>query len=372
MMKGLLITETFPPNLGGVETFLENICLHSNNRIDVLTESISSSGENGRKRDYAEYRIELKPALGLIQYLLKGVQLCLKNRYDFIFVGSVSPVLYAATWLKRIFGLPLVLLYHGFDLERQLLASPIKAVRALRHCDLLLTNSNFNYERYLDLFPSAGETKVLNPGVDTGFFSPAIGFRNAMDAPVILSVGRLVEKKNHALVLNALVKVRGRFPNIKYLIAGDGPESESLKDLSKRLGLNGNVLFLGSMRGPKLVQLYNFCDLFILPSKERRMNNNGRIDAETFGIVFLEANACGKPVIGGNSGGIPDAIEDGVTGYLIDPGNEGELAVRIIELLSDKEKAEKMGQAGRERAVAQFDWKKVTNKFDAFLAEVVK
>lgn len=359
---------------------MENICIYSGNEIDVLTENTSGADKFDKAVSSKVYRLNIKPHRGFIQYLFRGIQLCLKNRYEFIFVGSFSPVLYVAVWLKRIFRIPLVLLYHGFDLERQLQSNTSRATKALQYCDQVITNSGYNFRRYSELFPAANKTKILNPGVDTDVFKPDNNLRLDLDclkvpfkdSQVILSVGRLVEVKNHEMVLRCLAKVAKRFPDLIYLIAGDGPQFNYLKELTGRLGLHRNVSFLGSVWGRNLVQLYNICDLFVLPSKERKMDNKGKIHAETFGIVFTEANACGKPVIGGNSGGVPEAVVHGETGYLVDPDDAGELARRIVELLTDRKKARKMGEAGRRRAVEELDWRVVVRRFDGMIEEVVQ
>ena len=380
LAKGLLLNEAFPPDIGGVEEFLQSLCLFSKHKIDVLTEDTPESVNFDLNVSYNIYRKRVKPHIGFVQYLLAGISLCCRYRYDFIFVGSFTSVFYVAKWLKIIFRIPLVLLYHGFDLERQLQANSTIAIKALRDCDLIITNSHFNHKRYANLFPHADQTKILNPGVNTNVFKPDNNLKldlNVLKLPfqhshVILAVGRLVEKKNHDLVLRCLPKVLERFPELLYIIVGDGPESQYLQELSVRLNINKNVLFYGSEVEKNLVSIYNICDIFVLPSKERKMDNQGKIDAETFGIVFMEANACGKPVIGGNSGGIPDAIVNGVTGYLVNPSDENELAEKINELLSDKEKAKRMGEAGRKRAVKEFDWTVVAKRFDGYLSEVVK
>ena len=379
LAKGLLLNEAFPPEIGGVEEYLKNLCLFSNHRMDVLTGKTEGSESFDQSVPFNIYRKRIKPHLGFIQYLLTGILLCYRNHYGFIFVGSFSSVLYVAAWLKKLFGIPLVLLYHGFDLERQFQANSTRAIKALQYCDLLITNSHFNFKRYSNLFHSGAQTKILNPGVDIDFFKSGNNLRLDLDilkltfkhSQVILSVGRLVERKNHHMVLRSLAKVLKRLPGVIYLIAGDGPEFDYLQDLTDKLGLRRNVSFLGTVEQSKLVQLYNICDLFVLPSKERKMDDEGRIDAEGFGIVFMEASACAKPVIGGNSGGIPDAIVDGVTGYLVDPHDENELAEKIIELLSNKEKARRMGEAGRKRAVKEFDWTVIAKKFDGYLEKIL-
>jgi len=204
-LNGLLLNESFPPEVGGVQEFLKNLCVFSGHNMDVLTEEKPGSTIFDQGVSFNIYRRRIKHHIGFVQYLIAGISLCHKNHYDFIFVGSFSPVLYVAVWLKKLFRIPLVLLYHGFDLERQLQANSNRAIKALQDCDLLITNSHFNYQRYSNWFPSAAQTKILNPGVDMSVFKPGNKLRLDLDIiklpiknnHVILSVGRLVEKKNH-------------------------------------------------------------------------------------------------------------------------------------------------------------------------------
>lgn len=166
---------------------------------------------------------------------------------------------------------------------------------------------------------------------------------------VILSIGRLVERKGFDTVIRALPQVLKTVPNACYVMAGGGEYSSELKKLRDQLGLQDHVVFAGSPDREAIPAYYRLCDVFVMPS--RTLSGS---QCEGFGIVFLEAAASGRPAIGGLSGGIPDAIVDGVTGHLVDPTDVGALAERIISLLTDPELAKSMGQAARQRAVEEF------------------
>lgn len=372
-LRGLLISETFFPNLGGVETFLHNLCCFSSYRVDVLTTFNKDAHDFDRNAEYSIFRIKDRPMFGYISYFMKAIRLLLFNRYDFLFVGTVRPAAYIAILLKKIFNIPLILLYHGLDIDRSFATDPSRLKSLLRHCDLILANSRYSREYYKAKGLSVGNAEILYPGVDTRFFTWAVGipeeFKN-LATPLILSVGRLIHRKNHSMVLRALRMVIGQVPEVYYAIVGDGPQRGALENLVSELDIKDHVYFLGSTNARQLVGLYRACDIFVLPS--RVYEHSDYVSYEGFGIVFIEAGACERPVIGAHSGGISEAITHGETGYLVDPDNPVELAERIKELLTDRKKAVEMGKAGRRLAVEKMDWRMVARRFDNMIEEMLK
>jgi phosphatidylinositol alpha-1,6-mannosyltransferase len=167
---------------------------------------------------------------------------------------------------------------------------------------------------------------------------------------VILTVGRLVERKGHEFVLKALPLIAERYPQLKYLIIGKGPMEKKLRNIVERKKLSDVVEFHGEV--DNIADFYGNCDVFIMPS--RFIEKKG--DVEGFGLVFLEANFFGKPVIAGNSGGISDAVIDGETGILVNPENPKEIADAVLKLFDDPKLARKLGEQGRKRVLEEFTW----------------
>ena len=173
---------------------------------------------------------------------------------------------------------------------------------------------------------------------------------------MLLSVARLAELyKGHDTLIRVLPLVRARCPGTRLRVAGDGPLREYLHRIAKSVGVDDAVEFLGEVADDSLPELYRTSDAFVLMSRESPSKGG----AEGFGIVCLEAAACEKPVVAGRSGGLVDAVEDGVTGILVDPEDPAAVAEALIAVLSDSALAERMGQAGRERVLARFTWEKV-------------
>ena len=151
---------------------------------------------------------------------------------------------------------------------------------------------------------------------------------------------------------------------VRYLIVGTGPEAQSLRKLADGCGVAELVEFLGQVDDQELAALYRAGDLFIMPSRDLYGQ-----PIEGLGLVYLEANLCGLPVIASNTGGIPDAVVHGETGLLVNPEDPGDIAAAIVRLLSDKDLAARLGAAGHARVLREFTWEHVAERCWAALAE---
>lgn len=168
---------------------------------------------------------------------------------------------------------------------------------------------------------------------------------------LLLAVGRLIGRKGHATLLDAMPLILEKHPGTRLVIVGRGPLSDSLLEQARRLGIADSVGFPGYLGEDEVAALYSLCTLFVLPTGSE---DGGRV--EGFGLVFAEANAYGKPAIGGRSGGTVDAIRDGETGLLVEPGNARACAEAVNELLSDPARCQAIGEAGRARVASELNW----------------
>jgi len=185
---------------------------------------------------------------------------------------------------------------------------------------------------------------------------------------VLLSVCGLVERKGLDQIIRALSNVIKKEPNIIYFIVGRGSEKENLVNLVDKLKLKNNVVFIDYVPDKELANYYNFCDIFLLMSRTIKEKSG----IEGFGIVYAEASYIGKPVIGGKSGGTADAIEDGKTGFLIEPNNVKELERKIMLLLKNKSLRDKLGEYGRKRVLNGFLWKHNVEKLVGVYKGLIK
>ena len=177
---------------------------------------------------------------------------------------------------------------------------------------------------------------------------------------ILMTLARVIERKGHDTVIKALASLIKSNPNIVYLIAGgfDATYRKKLEQLISDLKLQNFIYFTGYIPDNEILDYYNLCDIYIMVSKD----SESKGDTEGFGITFLEANACEKPVIGSNVHGIPDAIEHEVNGFLVEPDHIESLISIIEKLLANKDYAEQIGKQGRQRIVNGYTWDIVTDK----------
>jgi phosphatidylinositol alpha-1,6-mannosyltransferase len=231
--------------------------------------------------------------------------------------------------------------------------------------DFVIANSDHTRSLVRRLGVPESRVHVVRPGVDIDRFRPGIGASalRAEFAPhrelILLSVGRLQRRKGHDLVLDALAKLDPAVAPLKYVIVGDGAERNALEARIAAAGLRSRVRLVGGVSDEDLPAYFAACDIFLMP------NRVDGVDLEGFGIVFLEAAASGKPVIGGMTGGVPEAVERGVTGLLVRGDDADELAAAITVLASSPELRARMGAAGRDRVVREFTWDRGASELDS-------
>jgi phosphatidylinositol alpha-1,6-mannosyltransferase len=261
--------------------------------------------------------------------------------------------------LKRWMGIPYACYVHGEDVNAASTSRELRwlASRVLRGADFVIPNSR-NTERILkeEWFVPDARIRLLHPGVDTQFFVPAARSREIRtrlgwgDRPVVLTVGRLQKRKGHDQMILALSAIRRIIPDILYAIVGAGQERVFLEHLIARENLKAHVQLLGEPDDDRLRNCYQQCDLFVLPNRQV-----GR-DIEGFGMVLLEAQACGKPVVAGASGGTAETMRIPETGRVVCCDGPEELASLVALLLGDRDLLARMGQAARRWVVERFDW----------------
>lgn len=379
-VKTLMVTSEFPPVKGGISTMLFNLWKRQpRERAAVLT--AGASPEPHACDEALDVVRETYP-LGTGP-LSRAARVCAviwhmlrQNSARKIRHNHCSQVMSAGMGgyiLKKLKGIPYTVYLYSADIlefgkgrmTRRIMSDVIgesdRVVVCSEYAASLLEERKLAWR---------DKISVLTPGVDTGRFSPDKGAGDVRrryaikDASkVILTVSRLAARKGHDAVLKVLPGIIAEFPDTVYLIAGDGPERGRLEEIVRRSGLSRNVVFAGEVDPDDLPHFYNACDVFaMLP---RVIAGTG--DAEGFGIVFLEASACGKPVVGGRSGGVAEAVRDGVTGLLVDPEDVSAIREALIRVLSDAEYAARLGAEGRRIMLGEFSWEKRAEILGKFL-----
>lgn len=266
-------------------------------------------------------------------------------------------------WLRRRLKFPFILFVYGNEILSTVRGKYEQPLLALKVANRVVACSKFTATIAQDAGADPGRIQVIHPGCDTDLFRPlpvrqdlrerVLGSGHAKK--VILTVGNLVSRKGHDMVIRALPILTKQVPDLVYLIVGDGPYRGVLESLATELGVGDRVIFMGKVPDEDIPSLHALSDVFVMPSREQWEED----DVEGFGMVFLEANACNKPVIGGRAGGIPEAVEEGTTGLLVNPHSPEEIAAALVRLLTDRDFARRLGEQGRSRVVREFQWKQV-------------
>lgn len=280
-------------------------------------------------------------------------------------------------WLKQRVGLPYIMYAHGNEILGAIRSEWEKPRQSLCHASRVLAVSRFTAAWVQEAGVHPERIEIVHPGCDVEVFRPhtpngalrnsALG-KEQLRGPLILSVGNLVSRKGHDMVIRALPRLLAAIGDVTYLIVGDGPFRPELERLASEIGVRERVIFAGRVTDEQLPDLYALCNVFVLASRER----SEWCDVEGFGMVYLEAGATGKPVVAGRSGGIGDAVVDGETGVLADPLSPDAIALSIEMLLKNPELARRMGRQGRERTVRKFSWSAVGKRLREILREVVE
>ncbi|HEU4425606.1 MAG TPA: glycosyltransferase family 4 protein, partial [Pilimelia sp.] len=205
------------------------------------------------------------------------------------------------------------------------------------------------------------DVTTYHPGVDGG----AIRLRHGLSGrPVVVCVSRLVPRKGQDTLIRALPLIQRRVPGAALLIVGTGPHGGALRRLAEQLGVAADVVFTGEVPWAEVPAHFAAGDVFAMPCRTRR----GGLDVEGLGIVFLEASAVGLPVVAGDSGGAPDAVRDGETGYVVSGRAPADVADRIADLLLNEPLARAFGTAGRQWVEARWRWEHQAERLHAILS----
>lgn len=360
-MKALLLCTDFPPAVGGIQTMLGSLASELG---DWDLTVVAPTDRRAREFDRQQpYRIVRAPGMGrtpCARHFLPGltaqaVRLVLRQRPDVILCGhpALSPL---GPLLRTLTGIPYVVFTYGMELRHRLLRPLLPRVFA--NASGIVTISRWTTREVLAQGCPAQRIRQLPLGFDPHRFQALTPSRLPHDLglvgrPWLLTVSRLEDPyKGIDTALRALPLIAEQVPDVRYVVAGDGRLRQSLQEQAERLGCRERVLFLGRVSDPDLAALYAHCTAFMLMSRDRETDGG----AEGFGLVFLEANSFGKPVLGGDSGGIPDAVVDGTTGLLTDPECVPHVAAHAIRLLTDDAFAARLGRQGQERVMRELTW----------------
>jgi phosphatidyl-myo-inositol dimannoside synthase len=373
----LVITNDFGPRTGGIETFvmglLERIVDH---KVVVFTSQQGDTSEYDqqwlKKFGVQVIRDRSKILLPSLRVATRAKEIAQSHNIEVLVFGAAAPLALMAPKLRKAGVKKIIALTHGHEVWwAKIFPFNLAMKRIGNSVDHLTYLGEFTRQaisRSLSQKSIDSMVKIA-PGIDTSHFSPqadATQRRTELgleDKKIIISVGRLVHRKGQDKLIEAFPTIVREIPNAHLLIVGEGPYRAHLEKLVEKLSLKANVTFVGRIFYDDLPSYLSASDVFVMPSRSRFFG----LEVEGLGIVYLEASACAIPVVAGISGGAPDAVQEGITGLCVDGTNVAQIAEAVIHICSDSKRATKMGLAGRNWVIEQWQWEIWSKQFNSLL-----
>ncbi|MEU5984148.1 glycosyltransferase family 4 protein [Streptomyces sp. NPDC047434] len=369
MHKTLIVTNDFPPRPGGIQAFLHNMALRLDPERTVVyastwkrsREGIEATAAFDAEQPFTVVRDRTTMLLPTPRVTARAAGLLREHGCTSVWFGAAAPLGLMAPALRRAGARRLVATTHGHEAGWAQLPAARQLLRRIGEgTDTITYLGEYTRSRIATaLTPAAARRMVqLPPGVDEKTFHPGSGGEavrerlGLSDRPVVVCVSRLVPRKGQDTLILAMPEILRRVPDAVLLIVGGGPYEDDLRRLARETGVAGSVRFTGAVPWEELPAHYGAGDVFAMPCRTRR----GGLDVEGLGIVYLEASATGLPVVAGDSGGAPDAVLDGETGWVVRGGIPEESADRIATLLLDPELRRRMGERGRRWVEDRWRW----------------
>jgi len=373
--KILLVTNDLGPRAGGIESFvlglLERVEPHS---VVILSSKQKNSDpfdlELLNKYGAIVIRDRSKILLPSPRTTRKAVKIIKQYQATTVWFGAAAPLALMAKRLRNAGAKNIVALTHGHEVWWAKLPIFRSAIAKIsRDVDTLTYLGGFTKNAMLPVISDSTKLVKIAPGIDVKHFSPSetdlklIKKYRLQNRRVIVSVGRLVHRKGQDKLIEAMPEVLKKYPDAVLLLVGQGPIKSMLEKLIRHHGLENHVIFTGRIQFSDLPKYIQLGEIFAMPSRDRFFG----LEVEGLGIVYLEASACGVPVIVGKSGGAPDAVINNKTGLIVDGRNPLEIAEAICKLLSDKKLVKQMGDEGRKWVVENWRWEIWSDKFNKLL-----
>lgn len=373
--RTLLVTNDYPPRVGGIQRTLEALVKQlPPDRVTVFCPGWDEAEAFDAAVPYRVLRQPERfvwPSREVLARLLGAVD---ETEAEVVLFGATYPLAILGPYLAKR-GTPYLAAAHGFEYWLSIAPGAHGLVRRAtsRAARVPVMCSRFIARVVRTAVPDGVPVSVMYPGADLETFRPDLPTDDLLeryglrDRPLIVCVSRLVARKGQDVLIKALPEIRRRVPDASLLIVGDGPYRETLELMADTFAPAGSVVFAGQVSEEDLPRYYRVGHVFAMPCRSRM----GGLEVEGWGNVFIEAAACGRPVVVGDSGGARESLEDGRTGILVNGAKVAEVADAVATLLADPPLAERMGHAGRERVEAFYTWPRAAGQLAGWLRAAV-
>ena len=369
--KTLLVTNDYPPRVGGIQRTLEALVRRfPPDRIAVVCPAFEGAAAFDEAAPYPVFRRAssfLWPTPPVARAVRDAID---RSGAEVVLFGATYPLGLLGPGLAKA-GIPYLSAAHGFEYWLSIAPgshrghAPRHVAGRARAGDVLARSSLASSG---PPSPSGVPVSVMYPGADISAFRPDLPFddlrarHGVTGRPLVVCVSRLVPRKGQDVLIRAMPRIRRRVPDAALLIVGGGPYRGRLDAMAAEAPA-GSVVFAGQVSEEDLPRYYRAGDVFAMPCRDRR----GGLEVEGWGNVFIEAAACARPVVVGDSGGARESLVDGETGLLVDGADVGAVADAVASLLEDPARAEAMGRAGRERVERAFTWDRAAEQLAGWL-----
>ena len=373
----LFVTNDFGPRAGGIETFVHGLIERLPRGSVVVYTSAQPDSEKFDAKWLTDFGVEVirdrSKILLPTPRVIKACQKLVKSRnLTRVAFGAAAPLGIMARAMRSAGAEKIVALTHGHEVWWAKVPPFSFAIKFMsQSIDAITYLGDYTRSEISKAISKndVGKLVQIAPGIDVDHFVPTDSSElraqlGLADKAVIISVGRLVHRKGQDKLISALPAIRATVPNVHLVLVGVGPHQKFLENLVAKLNVADCVTFIGRINYSELPKYICVGDIFAMPSRSRFFG----LEVEGLGIVYLEASACGLPVVGGKSGGAPDAVLVGETGVVVDGTNSSEIAEACIDLLNNPELCALMGATGRTWIIENWRWEIWATKYAELLA----
>jgi phosphatidyl-myo-inositol dimannoside synthase len=361
--RTLIVTNDFPPRVGGIQSFIHSVAVRQpEGSVVVYASDHPGAAAFDADQPFPVIRHPTGLLLPTLSARRRIVAALVKHRCTAVWFGAAAPLGLLAPHLRRAGAERIVASTHGHEIGWVMLPVGRQAMRRIGSgCDVMTYLGEYTHGRLTRALGTAATLRRLAPGVDTQQFHPGVDGKAVRtrygldDRAVIVCVSRLVPRKGQDALIRALPRIRQQAPDAALLLVGRPNRARFLRWLqllAAREGVADHVIFAGGVPGDQLAEYYAAGDLFAMPCRTRRLG----LDVEGLGIVYLEASAVARAVIAGESGGAPEAVREGESGYVVNGRDPTAVAAQIVGLLADAAERERLGRAGRRWVEQAWTW----------------
>lgn len=367
MSRVLLVTNDFPPRRGGIQSYLgefvSRLADAGSHNLTVYAPKWKGAEAFDEAAAAAGYRVVRHPTTLMLPVPTVDTRmrrLIAENDIDTVWFGAAAPLALLAPRARQAGAKRVLASTHGHEVGWSMLPVARSVLRSIGdHTDIVTFVSRYTRSRFAPAFGPKAALEYLPPGVDSDRFRPDPAARAELrqryrlgERPTVVCLSRLVPRKGQDMLIRALPSIRRRVDGAALVIVGGGPYLEALRELTRECEVEDHVTFTCGVPGDELPAHHAMADVFAMPCRTR----GAGMDVEGLGIVFLEASATGIPVVAGDSGGAPEAVQHNKTGLVVNGHSVEEIGDAVVELLSDRDRAAAMGAAGREWVRTDWRW----------------